>query len=138
MAIQSKFRGGGNRISVPGEYVVEITKASAGMSKSNKPMLTVTFQNFQQEEISGYYLRELHFHMIQLKELKEACGLDGGSPAENLVGKNCGILVEAGNTDDKGRTFMQITGYGKASDVSSQPLPHHDPLASGGSGKSGF
>lgn len=136
MAIESKFKGGGNFIKTPGEYVVEVTEANAKKSKAGKDMLQVTFQTFEQEKIAGFYVRSLTFHMAALVELKKACGLDGNAPAEMLIGKSCGILVEAQEPDEMGRTRMQITGYGPASAVSS--APKHDVLSPGGAGKSGF
>lgn len=99
-------------ISAPGEYLVEVTEVNAGRSKSGKPMCTVTFETPTGEQIRGYYVGELKFHMAALMDCKKAAGLAPNVPATNLVGKKLGIAVEPGKVRDDGSHFMQITGYG--------------------------
>lgn len=109
---------GGNYIESPGEYRVTVTKTETGHSKSQKKMLTVTFTTRDDKSIRGFYVGRVQFHMKNLEQLKTACGLLPAASADQLVGKECGILVEAQEPDaSTGRVYMQITGYGKASDV---------------------
>ena len=111
--------GAGNRLKDPGEYRVKITETKVGMSKKGKPMLTVTFETHDEKQICGYFVKELAFHMHFLGELKLASGLTEKDSAENLVGKEVGILVEAQEPNEKGFVFMSIVGYGKSSEVDS-------------------
>lgn len=125
MAI-AKIEGAfGSYVNEPGEYLVEVNSTKAGKSKKGKPMLTVEFETEDGKTIAGYYVRELAFHMKALEALKVACGLKVTEPADNLIGKKCGILVEPQEANSEtGKVFMQIVGYGKASEVGhSQPQP---------------
>lgn len=117
MPIERNAHAGGNYISVAGEYVVKITETTTGLSKKEKPMLTVTFQNKNDESIRAFFVRGLAFHIMSLCELKRACGLKEAETADNLVGKECGILVEARKPDEMGNCFMHIVGYGPANAV---------------------
>lgn len=108
----------GNFIKEPGEYVAKILETKAGMSKNGKKMLTVLFHTKDERQIKSYFVGELAFHMKALAALKVASGLEETDRAERLIGRECGILVEPQEPDSQtGRVFMQITGYGKASDV---------------------
>jgi hypothetical protein len=104
-------------IKTAGEYRVKVIETKMGMSKTNKPMLTVTFQTADEKSISGYFVQGLDFHRHVMKELKLAAGLKVEDHHENLVGKEVGIAVELQEPDANGRTFAQITGYGPASEV---------------------
>lgn len=132
MAIARNANDGGNFIKEPGEYKVFVREITTGMSKSNKPMLTVTFHTSDEKAIRAYFVKELAFHMKALEQLKIACGIKVTESAENLVGKECGILVEAQNPDANGRVFMQINGYGPVGDVAgwhhSHKQTHSDPI----------
>jgi hypothetical protein len=108
---------GGNYIKDPGEYRVKVIETKTGMSKSGKPMLTVKFQASDEREIAGYFVKTLKFHMKSLETLKIACGLKITDSAENLVGRECGILVEAQEPTADGKVFMTIAGYGPAASV---------------------
>lgn len=116
---------GGKRISEPGEYLVKIHKTETGLSKKGKPMLTVTFETPDEKEIKGYFVKTIKFHMHNLKVLKIACGLKEADSADELLGKECGVLVEAQEPNEQGLVFMSIVGFGPAKDVSpgSQTLP---------------
>lgn len=115
MAIKSEFKGG--NAMAEGEHVVQVIETKVGMSKSNKPMLTVTFQNDREQKIKGYYVRDLVFHIKALNALKVACGIKPEDAHDNLVGLKCGIKVEPQAPNEQGQIFMQITGYGKEADV---------------------
>lgn len=117
MGIQRNAGGGGNFISDPGEYVVRIGETKTGLSKGGKPMLTVSFVTRDERQIRSYFVKDLNFHMSALKELKKASGLPEGEPAEKLIGREVGILVEPQAPDAQGRVFMQIVGYGTKGDV---------------------
>lgn len=120
MAIQRNAGGGGNVISENGEYHVKVTEIKTGLSKSGKQMLTVTFQTPDEKQIRGYYVGALAFHMKDLENLKLAAGLDVKAPAGQLVGRECGILVEMGAPDEVGRRFASIVGYGPVSELSNK------------------
>ncbi len=119
MAIQrNAATGQGNSIREPGEYRVKVAELTTGLSKAGKAMLTVTFQTADERKIRAYFVRELAFHMKALAEVKVAAGLKADAAAENLMGREIGILVEAGEPNpENGRVFMQIVGYGPASEV---------------------
>lgn len=117
MAIARNAGGLGKYIKEDGEYAVRVKETKAGLAKSGKRMLTVIFQAHDEKEIAGYFVQELGFHMKALEELKLACGLKITDAHDHLVGKECGILVEMGDPDDKGRAFASIVGYGKISDL---------------------
>lgn len=117
MAIEKEFTGGGKTIA-EGEHVVTITDWKIGESKSGKTMLTLTFENFEHQMIRGYYVAGLQFHEKALAKIKAACGLSKEAKAAELKGKSLGIAVEPQEPDERGRVFMRIVGYGKASDVS--------------------
>jgi hypothetical protein len=105
----------------PGEYVVRVSEVKKGTSRAGAPMLTVTFETRDGRQINAYFVATLIFHMKTLDLLKAACGLDpseAGFRAEMLVGRDLGILVEPKEPDERGRVFMQITGFGKAEEVS--------------------
>lgn len=121
MSIPRNAGGQGNFVKEPGEYVVRVKECRMGESKSHKPMLTVVFQTVDEKLINGYFVQNLNFHISALRKLKEACGLSPNTDAsDKLVGKTCGILVEAQEPDVNGRTFMSICGYDKASEVSAR------------------
>jgi hypothetical protein len=80
-------------------------------------MLTVTFVTRDERTIRSYFVKDLQFHMSALAELKKASGLPSAEPAEKLVGKEVGILVEPQAPDERGRVFMQIVGYGTKAEV---------------------
>lgn len=118
MAIQRNAGGQGNFVKEPGEYQVRIKETKMGESKTGKPMLTVVFQTHDEKLIAGYFVRELNFHMAALAHLKTACGLNPDKDGSDLlVGKECGILVEAQEPNEQGRTFMSIVGYGAKADA---------------------
>lgn len=117
MAIAKNAGGGGNFIKEAGEYKVKVLEIKTGLSKKGKPMLTVAFETTEEKKIAGYYVKDLTMHMQALAALKVACGLKVTDSADNLVGKECGILVEMQEPDADGRTFASICGYGKASQV---------------------
>lgn len=117
MPIERNAGGGGNFISDPGEYVVRVAETKTGLSKSNKPMLTVTFQTRDERQIRSYFVKELVYHMKSLELLKLAAGLLATDPAEKLVNREVGILVEPQAPTANGLVFMQIVGYGPAKDV---------------------
>lgn len=117
MPIQRNVANGGNSIKHPGEYRVRVVKLETGMSKSQKPMLTVTFQTLDEMQLKGYFCKGLAWHMKNLAVLKECAGLKPDSPAENLHGLEVGILVEPREPDEQGRVFMDIAGFGKAHEV---------------------
>lgn len=121
MAIDRNAGSLGNFVNQPGEYRVKVTETKTGMSKSQKPMLTVTFQTHSELSIRGYFVKTLTFHMKALEALKVACGMKVTEPADNLVGKECGILVEAQEPDANGKVFMTISGYGPAAQVTCEP-----------------
>lgn len=125
MAIQrNAVTSGGKRISEPGEYRVHITELKTKASKKGDPMLVVTFQTEDEKEICGYFVKKYAFQMKALAALKQACGLKDTDSADKLIAKECGLLVESGETNEKGHTFMEIVGYGPASDAaSSQQAP---------------
>lgn len=115
MAIKNEF-GGINKME-PGEHVVTIIETKVGMSRTNKPMLTVVFQNDHEQKIKGYYLRSETFSIKKLTALKQACGLKPEDPHDNLLGRRCGILVVEQKPNEEGQIFNEIAGYGKESDV---------------------
>lgn len=112
MAIERNAGSNGNFISEAGEYVVKVLETKTGTSKSGKPMLTVTFQTSDELLIRGYFVKSLTFHMKALEELKQASGMKITDSADNLVGREVGILVEAQKPDESGRVFMSVCGYG--------------------------
>lgn len=116
MPIEKKYSGSSSTMD-PGEHRVVITEVQVGVSKSGKQMLTVVFQNDREQRIKSYYVRELVYHIKQLTDLKISCGLTEKSPAEELLHKRCGILVDPREPNEEGRVFMNIAGYGKESDV---------------------
>jgi hypothetical protein len=117
MAIARTFRGAAGQIDRAGEYRVTVEKMEVGKSKSGKPMLTLTFCTDEERRIKGYYVQSLVFHMKALDELKLACGLLATAPADQLVGKRCGIAVGEQPPTQDGKVFMQIEGYGKEQDA---------------------
>lgn len=118
MAIERNAGGiSGNYVKDPGEYRVRVHETKTGLSKSQKPMLTVVFHTWEDKAIAAYFVKTLTFHMKALESLKVACGLKVNETADNLVGKECGILVEAQDPTPEGRVFMSITGYGPANAV---------------------
>lgn len=117
MAIERKHKATGGNINAPGEYVVTITDVKSTMSKKEKPMCVVTFETADEKKINGYYVRDLKFHMVALKDLKLACGLKETDSAMDLVGKKCGIAVGEGKADEHGKHFMSIEGYGTVDQV---------------------
>lgn len=117
MAIERKHKGTGNNITQPGEYLVTVIEVKTMMSKKDKPMCVVTFETAEEQKINGYYVRDLKFHMAALNDLKVACGLAQGLPADALVGRKCGIAVGNGKARDDGSHFMSIEGYGKPEQV---------------------
>lgn len=122
MGIARNAANFGNRIDAPGEYKVRVKKMETRLTKeSQKPMLVVTFETDDEKVIDGFYVKDLKFHMVNLKELKLACGLKADASHELLLGKELGILVDRQKPQDDGTVFMQIAGYGKASDVSVPP-----------------
>ena len=117
MAIKKDFTGGGNKM-MAGEHRVSVAELKMGVNSKQKPMLTITFKNDQDQTIKGYYTLGVVFIQKQLEALKVACGLDKNADGNLLLGKRCGISVEEGDVDEKGRMFMRIVGYGKESEVS--------------------
>jgi hypothetical protein len=117
MAIKRNFTGGPNSEMQNGEHKVTVTDLKVGKSRSGKPMLTVTFTNDNDESVKGFYVLENKVAQIKIKELKVACGLAPDADGMLLNGKRCGIAVERGQPNSEGKTFMQIIGYGKESDV---------------------
>lgn len=117
MAIQIK-QSSSNRISEPGEYVVEVIEVLKGTTKkTGKPMAIVTFETADKKLIRGYYVKDLTFHMDALADLKAACGLSKEVNSGHLLDCKLGIAVVKGKADPQGRVFMEIAGYGKTSDV---------------------
>jgi hypothetical protein len=123
MAIKRNAAASGRYIKTPGQYRVKVVETKVGLNKKGKNMLTVTFRTADDLEISGYFVQGLNFHIHNLKELKAACGLPADKQADQLVGKECGILVEAQEPDSNQNVFMQITGYGSANEVTHEEMP---------------
>lgn len=134
MAIQRKQYGGApqgksKNIRTPGEYVVRVADAKVTMTKSKigkdgkptKPrrMRVLTFETLDGQElrINSYHVEELDFQMEAYKDCAVACGCSPESRADELLDKRCGIAVEAQKPTEDGKVFMQIVGYGRASDV---------------------
>lgn len=128
MAIARNAGGGGKFVSEPGEYKVTVEKIEMKTPKkekldpkTNKPMkrqmLVVHFVTEEEQEIAGYYVKDVPFHMAALAQLKSACGLEPNQSSDELIGKQCGILVEMGEPNEQGRSFAQIVGYGPADQV---------------------
>lgn len=120
--IQRNAAPGSGYIREPGEYVVEVVSATEGQSKGGKPMLTVTFRTSDGKEISSRFVKGVEFHVEALGHLKSSAGV-AGQTAAALVGKKVGILVEPQEPTPDGKTYMQVAGYGKASDVSASAAP---------------
>jgi hypothetical protein len=123
MAIKRNAAPSGSYIKSPGEYRVKVVETKVGLNKKGKNMLTVTFRTKDDLEIAGYFVQGLPFHVHNLKELKTACGLAHDKQADQLVGRECGILVEAQEPDANGRVFMSITGYDSSDKVSGEAMP---------------
>lgn len=124
MPIERNVSGGnGNFVNEPGEYLVCVTEASMKKTKTPPPrdMRVVTFQTMEEKEIRAYFVRDVTFHTSAMEQLKLACGLKVNDHPDQLMGKTCGILVEAGRPTDEGRVFMQIVGYGPESQVGNKP-----------------
>lgn len=138
MAIQRKQYGGqqSNNITEPGEYVVKIIDKKLTMSKAKvdkdgkekppRPMVVLTFETATGAKINGYYVKELAFHMEALKDCMVACGLPSSGDTDELLQKKCGIAVEKQKPGPDGRSFMSITGYGRASDVEQKQARAND------------
>lgn len=122
MAIKRNFAGGSSEMA-NGEHKCTITDLKVGKSKAGKPMLTVTFTNDNDESVKGFYVLENKVAQIKIKELKVACGLAPDADGMLLNGKRCGIAVEKGEPNAEGKSFMQIVGYGKESDVEASTAP---------------
>lgn len=116
MAIKREYTGNANQMSA-GEHRVVISELKMGKSKSEKPMLTITFKNDDDQTVKGYFVIGLPFVQKQLKDLKVACGLDPNADGMLLNGKRCGIALEEGKPDANGVSFMKIVGFGKESEV---------------------
>lgn len=122
----------GRYLTEPGEYVAIIDKVEwlktnkgqpkidpkTGETKEPQDMLKVSFFTESQQEIAGYFVKGLKFHMKAYDLLRESCGLPKGAKSQDFIGKKVGILVELQKPDEMGRTFPQIVGYGPASEVS--------------------
>ena len=144
MAI-ARNAGSSKYISEDGEYLVTVdriemkkTKAGkidpkTGLEKLQKPMLVVHFHTSEEQEIAGYFVKDLNFHMSALGMLKAACGLAPEKTSEELVGKRCGILVEMGQPSEQGRAFAGIVGYGPADQVGNRHPGETHPMPDGGS-----
>jgi hypothetical protein len=115
MAIKKEFKGG--KAIPEGDHVVTVHEMDLANSKTGKPMLTVKFRRADGATLKSFYVKELPFHMKQLKALKVACGLAETADASDLLGKQCGIAVELGKPNAEGIQYGQIVGYGKASEV---------------------
>lgn len=126
MAIPRKHKMGGS-ISAPGEYRVTVEKMEEGISKkSQKRMLTVFFVTRDEKRIKGFYVAGLKWHMDALADLKIACGLTAADVAGKLIGKELGIAVGEQEPNAEGRVFMQIEGYGKATEVGGSGMTESD------------
>lgn len=119
MAIKRNAAPSGNYVKAPGEYRVKVVETKVGLNKKGKNMLTVKFRTADDLEICGYFTQGVNFHQHNLKELKTACGIDVKAQADQMIGKECGILVESQDPDpETQKVFMQIVGYDKADAVS--------------------
>jgi hypothetical protein len=121
--------GFGRFLNEPGEYVAVIDKVEwtktkpktdpkTGQAIEPRDMLKVFFFTDTEQEIVGYFVKGLKFHMKAYDLLKESCGLPKEAKSADLVGKSVGILVEMQKPDEMGKSFPQIVGYGPASEVS--------------------
>jgi hypothetical protein len=115
MAIESKHKVG-DRME-PGEYVVHVTKVEATTSKKGDPMWKVEFSTHDEKTIAGFYVTKFKWALNALTDCRLAAGLTKEDHPTSLVGKTLGIKVEPGKVHEDGRQYMQITGYGKPSDV---------------------
>lgn len=120
MAIE-RNAGGSKFIKDAGEYKVKVKALSIAQNKKDKPMLTVTFQTDDERTIAGYFVKDLPFHKHTLKTLKTACGLTPDDSENDLIGKECGILVEPQEPTPDGKVFMSISGYGPAKKIEFTP-----------------
>lgn len=117
MAIERNAAASGKFLDKPGEYKVKVSEVKTGVTKEKKdPMLTVKFETSEELSIKSYFVKKITFHMKALEALKLACGLTAVSPAEDLVGKECGILVEM-KEGKTGQQFSNIVGYGPVSSI---------------------
>lgn len=122
MAIKRNAAPSGNYIKAPGEYRVKVVETKVGLNKKGKNMLTVKFRTADDLEICAYFTQGVNFHTHNLKELKAACGLDAKVQADQMIGREVGILVEAQDPDpETQKVFMQIVGYDKPDAVSNPP-----------------
>lgn len=121
MAIKKNAKGA-KFLNTEGEFKVRVSGVKIGQSKKGAPMLTVTFETDDGEQISSYFVKSLAFHIHSLKELKAALGLAENAPSEDMQGKRCGISVEFGDEQEDGKVYAQVVGYGKESDVDSAPV----------------
>lgn len=128
MPIARNAGGGGKFVSEAGEYKVTVEKIEMKTPKkekldpkTNKPMkrqmLVVHFTTDSEQEIAGYYVKDVAFHMAALTQLKAACGLEPNESSDELIGKQCGILVEMQEPNEQGKSFASIVGYGPADQV---------------------
>lgn len=131
MAIARNYRQAG-LIDAPGEYKVSVEKVEVVTSSKGKRMLKITFITADERRIRGFYVAGLKWHMDALRDLNIACGLKPDDVSTKLMGLSCGIAVGEGKVSDSGHAFMQIEGYGKASDVSNSPPPSPADFSPGG------
>lgn len=113
MAISRNAGGPTNGLS-PGEYVVTVSRVELKESAKKDPMLVVHFKTKDDRRIAAYFVKKYPHMLASLKTLMACCGV---TATDDLMGKECGIAVEAGRNKDNGQAFMHIVGYGKASEV---------------------
>lgn len=116
MPMKRIFSGTGNRITA-GNHVVHVTEVSQKLSSKNDPMTVIAFETDDEKKVNYYAVHKFPWAIEAVKTCIECAGLPQGSKASQLVGKRVGITVEEGKPDDKGRTFMQIVGFGTEKDV---------------------
>lgn len=124
MPIQKNASGGMSKfITDPGEYSVEISDVQFGKSKKGDSMVTIKFETEDERSIKAFFVQKHTFMMENLGKLKVACGEKPDASSEKLIGKKCGILVEAGKINERGQAFPQIVGFGLASEVDHAKMP---------------
>lgn len=117
MAIEKKYSSDGGYIKQEGDYRVQVSEILLGNSRKGDPMLTITFATSTEKKIKSYFVKDFPYHVHQLNDLKEACGLERDCADELLADARCGIKVEAGEPNEKGQKYMQIVGYGPEKNV---------------------
>lgn len=125
MAIGNKYSGNGaaSKGMNAGEHRVKITAITVKDSKAGKPMITVEFVNEKGQTHSSFFVMANDFAMTKFKDLRESCGLEELEMDRYLLGKKCGMALEPGKPNAEGKIYMQVSGYGKESEVAGGSSP---------------